>query len=338
MKSFSFQWHITDECDQRCKHCYIYADKELNPYSPQFDVMEKILENCIDFCRKTHRKPYFFLTGGDPILHPDFWKLADKLKGLQIPFTILGNPFHLDPDTCKRLKESGCERYQLSLDGLEKTHDWFRKPGSFQKTLEVLPYLKEAGIRTAIMSTVSNINLDEIRPLMELVVQHPVDVYAFGRYCPSDPSEEKIPPERYHQFLSECDQKVKELETQYRKKFFAKKDHLFTLLDYENGEFRIPDSADPEMIYGGCHCGNSHLTILPNGEIYACRRLKESRVGNALTDSIFDLWFNQMEDYRDYEKFEKCTDCTLRAWCRGCPAVAKGYNGSFYSPDPQCWK
>ena len=22
---FSFQWHITDECDQRCKHCYIFS-------------------------------------------------------------------------------------------------------------------------------------------------------------------------------------------------------------------------------------------------------------------------------------------------------------------------
>lgn len=21
---FSFQWHITDECDQCCKHCYIF--------------------------------------------------------------------------------------------------------------------------------------------------------------------------------------------------------------------------------------------------------------------------------------------------------------------------
>lgn len=21
---FAFQWHITDECDQRCKHCYIF--------------------------------------------------------------------------------------------------------------------------------------------------------------------------------------------------------------------------------------------------------------------------------------------------------------------------
>lgn len=23
--AFSFQWHITDECSQRCKHCYIYS-------------------------------------------------------------------------------------------------------------------------------------------------------------------------------------------------------------------------------------------------------------------------------------------------------------------------
>lgn len=23
---FSFQWHITDECDQRCKHCYIFSE------------------------------------------------------------------------------------------------------------------------------------------------------------------------------------------------------------------------------------------------------------------------------------------------------------------------
>ena len=23
---FSFQWHITDACDQRCKHCYIFSE------------------------------------------------------------------------------------------------------------------------------------------------------------------------------------------------------------------------------------------------------------------------------------------------------------------------
>lgn len=23
---FAFQWHITDECDQRCQHCYIFSE------------------------------------------------------------------------------------------------------------------------------------------------------------------------------------------------------------------------------------------------------------------------------------------------------------------------
>lgn len=23
---FAFQWHITDDCDQRCKHCYIFSE------------------------------------------------------------------------------------------------------------------------------------------------------------------------------------------------------------------------------------------------------------------------------------------------------------------------
>ena len=24
---FAFQWHITDDCDQRCKHCYIFSEE-----------------------------------------------------------------------------------------------------------------------------------------------------------------------------------------------------------------------------------------------------------------------------------------------------------------------
>ena len=45
-----------------------------------------------------------------------------------------------------------------------------------------------------------------------------------------------------------------------------------------------------------------------------------------------------MEKYRDYDKFVKCSKCELKAWCRGCPAVANGTSGNFYGADPQCWK
>lgn len=92
------------------------------------------------------------------------------------------------------------------------------------------------------------------------------------------------------------------------------------------------------MIYGGCNCGNCHLTILPTGDLYACRRF-ESKVGNVFEDRIADVWVSDcMESYRDYTKFKKCSKCELLAWCRGCPAVAYGTTRDFYEADPQCWK
>ena len=100
----------------------------------------------------------------------------------------------------------------------------------------------------------------------------------------------------------------------------------------------IPKDAKKGMIYGGCNCGNCHITILPDGDIFACRRVAESKVGNVFEDRLADVWVCQMERYREYEKFSKCSKCELKPWCRGCPAVAKGTNGEYYASDPQCWK
>ena len=78
--------------------------------------MQETFYNCLDFCAVHDRLPYFYITGGDPILHPDFWQLLELLKTHSIPFTILGNPFHLNDAVCQRLKNYGCEKYQLSID------------------------------------------------------------------------------------------------------------------------------------------------------------------------------------------------------------------------------
>ena len=95
--SFAFQWHITDDCDQRCKHCYIFsADNCKKIETMSWDEMQETFYNCLDFCRVYGRTPYFYLTGGDPILHPDFWRLLDLLHEHDVKFTILGNPFHLN--------------------------------------------------------------------------------------------------------------------------------------------------------------------------------------------------------------------------------------------------
>ena len=151
MEYFSVQWHITDMCDQRCKHCYIFSEdnkkciKEMN-----FEDIKRTYQEIKDMCKKLNKLPYLYITGGDPILHPNFWDLLEMCKKDNIPFTILGNPFHLTYDNCKRMKELGCDKYQMSIDGLEKTHDWFRKPGSFKTTLEKIDCINKAGIKSVI--------------------------------------------------------------------------------------------------------------------------------------------------------------------------------------------
>ena len=336
---FSFQWHITDECDQRCKHCYIFSgDPCRRPDSMTWEQMQDTFYNCLDFCEVYGRLPYFYLTGGDPILHPDFWRLLELFKEHEVPFTIMGNPFHLNDQVCRELKHYGCQKYQLSLDGLRETHDWFRKPGSFDCTLEKIGCINHAEIRSVIMTTVSKQNYMEVPGIIDAVVKAGENIFAFSRYVPSGGElDTSMTPQEYRNLLSMCDKKFREYEAEGCDTYFNKKDHLWTLYEYETGTFKIPAYACDGMIYRGCNCGNCHITILPAGDIYACRRVADSKVGNIFEDRLADVWITSMEAYRNYDGFSKCSRCKLKQFCRGCPAVAKGYSGDFYGDDPQCW-
>ena len=234
---FSFQWHITDECDQRCKHCYIYsAGDHTCLLSMTWEQMESTFYNCLDFCEIYGRTPYFYITGGDPILHPDFWRLLELMHEHDIKFTILGNPFHLNDQVCRELKWYGCEKYQLSLDGLRETHDWFRKPGSYDCTLEKIACINKAGIRSVIMTTVSKTNRMEVPGIIDEVVKASANVFAFSRYVPSGGDlDASMTAQEYRELLAVCDKKFKEYEAEGCEIYFNKKDHLWTLYEYEIG-------------------------------------------------------------------------------------------------------
>ena len=201
MEYFAFQWHITDECDQRCKHCYLFAEGHPVMTEMSWERLVAVLANVERMAARLNRLPYLYITGGDPILHSRFWDFLELVHSHDIPFTIMGNPFHLTTEVCQRLKQLGCRKYQLSIDGLSETHDYFRKPGSFDATLRAIKTIREAGLHCAVMTTVSGTNIHEIPQIIDLVVEHHVDIFAFGRYCPtksltpdpSFPSEARLP-------------------------------------------------------------------------------------------------------------------------------------------------
>ena len=220
---------------------------------------------------------------------------------------------------------------------MRNTHDSIRKPGSFDTTIEKIKCIRNAGIKCAIMTTVSKTNIAEIPEIIDLVVENNVDIFAFARYCPTSLEKSThIEPNEYKEFLEVVWKKFEEYKDSDTT--FNLKDHLWTLFLYEKGLFTIPEGLDENKIYDGCNCANCHMTILPNGDVYACRRM-ESLIGNAFSESMKDIFLGEkMDKYREYDKFEKCSKCELLRFCRGCPAVAYGYTHNSYAADPQCWK
>ena len=339
----AYQWHITDNCDQRCKHCYLFAeDAQARCLSTPWDKLIHTLDEVERAAALRHLLPVLAISGGDPILHPRFWDFAAELWRRGIVWSAMGNPFHLDADVCRRLRALGCVKYQMSLDGLEDFHDYLRKPGSYRATLAAMGPLHEAGIRVQLMATASNQNLDDILACMDVAVEHGADSFAFARYCATSPqrARELYPtPEEYRAFLLAYWRKKQAYEHADCRTTFKTKDHLFKLLRWELGE---PGAAArvgerPDHVCAGCHLGVKS-TIAVNGDLLACRRM-ESVVGNVWTQGLYEVDESPaMKAFAEVDKIERCRDCELLMFCRGCRAVGVNATGDLQAADPMCWK
>ena len=337
LRIFGLQWHVTNECDQRCKHCYIWQKYEKEGFcmQPTIEQCEKIVDDFLEFCHEMKVIPHFSITGGDPLLYPHVWGLLKMIKEREIRFTILGNPFYLTAEIVNKLKNLGCVSYQMSLDGLEATHDSLRKPGSFRATLEALPLLRHFGIKSMIMTTVSLLNYREVPDIARLCVANEVGNFAFARYCPTHGDiEHNMPPRLYRQFLADMWQTYRELINGKTK--FSLKDHLWNAFLYEEGLYNLCEEKG--IVLDGCNCAIAHMTLLPNGTVYDCRRF-DSPVGKIGDQNFKEIFLSpEMNQYRQIEKLVCCKDCELLYYCRGCHAVAAGTTGNFFDKDPQCWR
>ena len=124
---------------------------------------EKIL-NLIDdivlYAKRQNMTTSFHITGGDPILSKNFWEVLEAIKAKyhNIPITIMGNSYHVTETSIREMKKRGVLQYQISLDGLESTHDMIRKKGSFEDGIRALSIIHEQGLVAAVMFTVSRRN------------------------------------------------------------------------------------------------------------------------------------------------------------------------------------
>lgn len=260
--------------------CYIFSEGHPELFSTGWGDLRETYEKIKAFCEKLGRTPYIYLTGGDPVLHPDFWPLLELFSRDGTRFCVMGNPFHLTGEVCARMKACGCVKYQLSLDGLEETHDRFRKPGSFRATLEAMELVKGVGMWCAVMSTVSKANMEEIPALIDLVAERGRTFLRWAgiaRRARKGLMTRIFLPAEYRDF-SRAVLGAFRGQPRQRDDLSAQGSPLGAVLIRKGAV--SAGTSDGGFRRAAMRAQSYHDT--PNGDVYACRRM-ESRVGNVRT-------------------------------------------------------
>lgn len=336
-KNISIQWHLTNKCQNHCKHCYMFTEKyKTEKIELCLNDVKEIFDSIYQGAKTRNRKIVISFSGGDPLLYNGFYELIEYIKGRVSVVGILGNPNLLDIETVTNLKQLGISDYQISLEGPREINDHFRGEGNFDMSIEAIKILNKVGISSHVMMTISRHNHKYLEDLMDIVHKANVDVFAFARLCSTGEGIKlggnDFTPVEYRHILFRYLEKHKELIEIGTQTKFARKDHLFSLLYLDLGI--IPNG---EIHQRGCSVGES-ATILPDGTVYACRRFV-SPIGDLKKDDYWGVLEGEENlKFTIWENFEKCSKCPLILSCRGCPAVGYGLTGNFYAPDPQCWK
>ena len=339
-KSFVLQWHITERCNWRCKHCY-----QENYAAPELDIekMKDILSQYVSLVKKwklPKESARIHITGGEPFLREDFFSFLEEIKKNSEYFrwSILSNGSLLTENTVKNLKALGIHSFQVSLEGTENTNDEIRGTGSFQKVLAAIQFLTAENIITSVSFTLTRHNFREIRKLACLLAPYGVKWLNVRRIVPIGSGKNK---------LQDPALEPKELRSVYReiekinKELKEKKSALRAMGGCENAVFNDEISSPDLMSYGTCGINDGRiLTLMPDGAVTICRRFP-IKLGNIREKDLEELYYSPI-----YENFRgENSDVPLE--CYACPNVKSCLGGAkcvTYAltgksvPDVQCWK
>ena len=301
---FTLQWHVTQACDLHCRHCYDRSERSRLSLERGLWVIEELKR----FCAERRVQGQISFTGGNPLLHPHFEAFYRAASDAGFVLAILGNP--ADRATLERLL--AIQRpafYQVSLEGLEEHNDYIRQPGHFQRVQGFLALLRDLGVRSQVMLTLTEANLEEVLPLAEQL-RDLADRFTFNRLSlVGEGAALRLPsPQAYHSFMKRY------LEAEKQTPHLGLKDNLLNALLSEAGQ----------PVFGGCTgfgCGAAFnfVSLLPDGEVHACRKFP-SQLGNIFASSLGQLYDSpQAQAYRNGP--QACRECSLLPVCGGCLAV-----------------
>ncbi len=131
-------FHITDRCNQACRHCLFSCSPQAQRELPGARIRELAAQARELGCR------VFALTGGEPLVHPEFAAIVDFLLSDAAAHVVVLSNGTLVRDYAEALRRWPRHRLhlQISVDGSRAHHDSLRGRGAFAALQDNLAWLR----------------------------------------------------------------------------------------------------------------------------------------------------------------------------------------------------
>ena len=161
-------WQVTNECNLACLHCIEEsgpgkAFKDELGRDEVLGVIDQLME---------HEVPYLSFSGGEPMLHPHFFEMVERVTSRGSQLKIETNGHYLTPENCARLKALEVKAVQVSLDGATSaTFGRMRVRGEFDKTVQGIRNLAAAGVPIEVNFSPAAFNIHEAERIVDLAFE-----------------------------------------------------------------------------------------------------------------------------------------------------------------------
>ena len=124
------------------------------------------------------------LTGGEPMMHPDFFEIAECIRDKGFSWGMTTNATLIDYAAALKLKDAGMSTVSVSLDGMERSHDELRqRKGAWKLALRGIKALQNAGFQPQITTVLHQGNYGELESVYKLAGILTASIRSNGAIC-----------------------------------------------------------------------------------------------------------------------------------------------------------
>jgi AdoMet-dependent heme synthase len=310
----SVQLDLTYRCNERCVHCYL-------DHHDHGEMTTAEIKHLLD---EMAEAGVFILTlsGGEIFLRKDFFELLEYARQLTFCVKLKTNAILVREREAARLRDLGVESIQISIySHRPEVHDAITLiPGSLQRSLDAIRFLKSHGLKVVIANILMTANMQDYPGVQALAEE-------LGVKCSLDPT---ITP------MMDGDRSILKLgldQSELRQVF--RDPSLVGDVD----EFcAIPEPAGQDVLNAvPCSAGHSACYVSPYGDVFPCVQFPLP-TGNVRQQRFIDIWrySDRMNEVRSIrmKDLTTCTSCTHVSNCTRCPGLAF-MEGNMRGPSSQ---